>query len=463
MLATEQNDLLAIAFGFAPEPKPEPPAVRPPPRECRTAETTTKEDEGSPQKRYRNVCFTWNNPPEGAIDQIKALDYVSFAVIGKEVGKSGTPHLQGYLEFFGQKTHGVLHEDLERSHFEPRRGTAEQAASYCRKGQQSKEENQHSHEAGPNYGLDADVTEWGRMGVGGERTDLHMAHESIQSKRSWRHVLNSPELVPTTAKYLAWSKEVFKHRPLRPMDEPEEWRPWQKKLLDEVTQPCTDTRRITWVYDPGCGAGKTTLAKFLVRNHEAAILSGKRADIAHAYADDPAPIAIFDFPKDVADADGRQYICYGAIEEVKDGLFHSPKYEGKTCCRDFEAHVIVFANCLPKPGCWDPKRTHLIDLSPPADPPAEPLAAATFECDSFALALGLEVPEAFRLDVSFDDENSPEHKKTTASTLGGVNQHAYAKHNEEAPSSSSQVPAVSRTRGSAGPPARTGHHGTALT
>ena len=69
----------------------------------------------------RNCCFTWNNPPADAIDKIRALPYVSYGVVGNEVGEAGNPHIQGYLEFRGQKEFAVVHRDLGNAHIEEAR------------------------------------------------------------------------------------------------------------------------------------------------------------------------------------------------------------------------------------------------------------------------------------------------------------------------------------------------------
>ena len=164
---------------------------------------------------------------------------------------------------------------------------------------------------------------------------------------------------PVLVKHLNWAKTVFANKPIAKYEKDFEgdWRPWQQELLDIVTKQCTDKRLIWWIYDPAYGAGKSTLAEYLVRDHEACILNGKTTDVLHGYDDEP--IAIFDIPKDAL----QEWIPYGAIEKIKDGIFFSGKYEGRQHVRDYKAHVIVFANCLPKDGCWDPKRTKLITLS----------------------------------------------------------------------------------------------------
>jgi len=80
--------------------------------------------------------FTWNNYPDAAtdiIDQLFITDSVRYVVYGREVGDSGTPHLQGYIEFESAKTHQVVSKKLPGAYVALRRGTAAQAAEYCKK------------------------------------------------------------------------------------------------------------------------------------------------------------------------------------------------------------------------------------------------------------------------------------------------------------------------------------------
>lgn len=77
-------------------------------------------------------CFTINNYTEEEHELLKALE-CNYLVIGKEVGENGTPHLQGFVTFKGQKRLSAMKEINRRAHWEPAKGTSEQAANYCKK------------------------------------------------------------------------------------------------------------------------------------------------------------------------------------------------------------------------------------------------------------------------------------------------------------------------------------------
>ena len=98
------------------------------------------DDEKQPKKgaSYRAVCFTLNNYTleecillKDRAERQKSCKYLCFQ---KEVGKEGTPHLQGYAEFSRGCSFKQLKALLgDRAHFERRQGTNVQARDYCRK------------------------------------------------------------------------------------------------------------------------------------------------------------------------------------------------------------------------------------------------------------------------------------------------------------------------------------------
>lgn len=74
--------------------------------------------------------FTLNNytdDDEAAV----ALLGAQYTVYGREVGESGTRHLQGYVYFKAARSMKVLQKKLPRAHWEIRKGSHDQAREYC--------------------------------------------------------------------------------------------------------------------------------------------------------------------------------------------------------------------------------------------------------------------------------------------------------------------------------------------
>lgn len=89
-------------------------------------------------RQARNWMFTLNHagehPPE-LLDEELFPEWVTYCVWQLEVGEQGTYHYQGYMECRG--THSIAQiqeiEGFEGAHLEIRRGTTDQAITYCTK------------------------------------------------------------------------------------------------------------------------------------------------------------------------------------------------------------------------------------------------------------------------------------------------------------------------------------------
>lgn len=124
-------------------------------------------------------CFTLNNPTDDELAAIRNYENtpdvyggrrLSYLVGGFEVGANGTPHIQGYLELSKRCQLSVVRRigGLGRAHFERRRGTAEQARTYC-----LKESNQEGRRQPIEFGeISAPAS--------GARTDLDRIAEGIR-------------------------------------------------------------------------------------------------------------------------------------------------------------------------------------------------------------------------------------------------------------------------------------------
>ena len=82
--------------------------------------------------RSRNWVFTLNNYNDDEEAHIQSAE-CKYLVYGREVGESGTPHLQGYVAFVNAVKLGTLKQKISpRAHFEVARSFQE-AIDYCKK------------------------------------------------------------------------------------------------------------------------------------------------------------------------------------------------------------------------------------------------------------------------------------------------------------------------------------------
>ncbi|AGL09969.1 relicase [Bat associated circovirus 1] len=90
---------------------------------------------GHPCERY---CFTINNYSEEDIEAVKAFlvpDNAEYAIVGKEKGENGTPHLQGFVNLKKKMRFNPFKAALGgRAHIEQARGTDLDNKRYCSKG-----------------------------------------------------------------------------------------------------------------------------------------------------------------------------------------------------------------------------------------------------------------------------------------------------------------------------------------
>lgn len=83
----------------------------------------------SPKARHRNFVFTHNNYSDTTLEDTLACRYI---IYGREVSKSGTPHLQGFVIFAGPKTLSSVIKNMPGCHIEVAI-TVTAAVKYCKK------------------------------------------------------------------------------------------------------------------------------------------------------------------------------------------------------------------------------------------------------------------------------------------------------------------------------------------
>jgi len=119
----------------------------------------TADDEASKRKQAKDWCFTINNPLENEDYEVFAIPH-QYLVFGYEVGESGTPHLQGFIQFASKVRFQTVKGYFPRAYLSIRRGTPQEASTYCKK--------------------EGRFIEDGRLSYAGKRTDLDDIKEFIQ-------------------------------------------------------------------------------------------------------------------------------------------------------------------------------------------------------------------------------------------------------------------------------------------
>nr|QKK13643.1 replication-associated protein [Sorghum mastrevirus associated alphasatellite]QKK13645.1 replication-associated protein [Sorghum mastrevirus associated alphasatellite]QKK13647.1 replication-associated protein [Sorghum mastrevirus associated alphasatellite] len=117
-------------------------------------------------------------------------------------------------------------------------------------------------------------------------------------------------------------------------------RPWQICFNERINQG-PDDRNIIWVCGTQGGEGKTTRAKGLVKDGWFYSRGGKSVDIKYSYSMHMGHVC-FDLPRQ-----SEEILNYAVIEEIKDRLIRSAKYEPLDINAVDRVHVVVFANFKP--------------------------------------------------------------------------------------------------------------------
>lgn len=172
--------------------------------------------------RARSYCFTINNWELDDLQQIWDLD--CFFIIGYEVGKCGTPHLQGYLHFNSCMRFTTLHKRLPRAHLEVAKGSYQQNLAYCSKDgdfDTSLDYALRAHHQPPQQGKRSDMTDIATM---------------IFQKKSALEIMEEHP-----GSYIRYQRSI-------------------KEAISMVMPERTIRPHVGWIYGP-TGSGKTYYAK----------------------------------------------------------------------------------------------------------------------------------------------------------------------------------------------------------
>lgn len=299
--------------------------------------------------RAKDWCFTLNNWTTDQQDHVIAQfdrEDVKYLVFGREAGgTTGTPHLQGFIQFSQRKRLSQCRQ-LFQAHWEVRRGTVSQAASYCKK--------------------DGDFEEFGEQqnnqGAGGGQLG------QWEQLREW---INALDGVPTMGEIILEFPNLVARYPdavrtyvslVLPQVRLTEATPrdgWQTALSARLEQPADD-RTVEFVVDPLGNSGKTWFCQYLFTHHptKTQILGmGKREDLTYLI-DEEKSIFLFDIPRD-----SMQFFQYSVVEMLKNRMVQQTKYQSRTKLFRTPVHVVVFCNELPDMTKLSLDRFRITELS----------------------------------------------------------------------------------------------------
>lgn len=240
-----------------------------------------------PSKKW---CFTLNNYTQEILETLETTfrkENIKY-IIGEEIGESGTPHLQGYLEHTIKIRPIEHYKQFKGIHWEKTKGNEKQNIAYCSKD--------------------------GKYRINNLKKEL-----TQDEKRKALKLI---------------SKETMYD--------------WQKSVV-ETCESEPDERSIWWYWEPIGNVGKSALTKYLCFEYDALLLGGKGNDILYAATEHvnnknsfyEKNIFILDLSRSL-----ENFVSYDAIEKLKNGHWFSGKYESKSTIIAYP-HVIVFANFKP--------------------------------------------------------------------------------------------------------------------
>lgn len=289
--------------------------------------------------RASDWCFTVNNPTFVVSD---LPVHPNEAYVVWQLERVTTPHIQGFIQLDIRQRLPGMKKWLPTAHFEVRKGDVEEADKYCRK--------EDSRIEGP----------WERgvmkAAAPGKRNDLDAVKEAIRAGKSKLELYEDfSEVCSKYPRFVSEYGKLTREAAVPKLPELVPKFPWQASVLDLLKEEPHD-RQILWVHDGIGNHGKTYLAKYLVQEYKAFYTNGgKSVDLAYAYQGEP--VVIFDYVRD-----SKEFVGYGVIEQLKNGILMSTKYESGV--KRFPVpHVMVFANFRPEEGKFSGDRLQIVELN----------------------------------------------------------------------------------------------------
>lgn len=292
--------------------------------------------------------FTLNNYNDHQVAHIVSVlgdrSVVRYGTFGREVAPTtGTPHLQGYIIFTGNKRlSSLLRIFGPGPHWEIARGSSQQNKVYCQKGGDYEEFGSFPADQGRRSDLEK-VIEW----IDEFTTTNGRPPSSIDfAKEQPCAYVKYPRLVKLA--------EQRAERVALESDDPHDW---QLRLEEELKEEADD-RTIRFYVDPTGGNGKTWFCRYyLSKYNDGQVLGvGKRDDLSHAI-DNSKRVFFINVPRGA-----MEFLQYTILEQLKDRMVFSPKYDSQLKVFRHKVHVIVFTNEHPDMNKMSDDRYEIINF-----------------------------------------------------------------------------------------------------
>lgn len=141
-------------------------------------------------------------------------------------------------------------------------------------------------------------------------------------------------------------------------------KPWQKEVVAKIkTRP--SYRDILWIWEPEGEVGKSYLGKYLHYFHGAILTGGSGGDMKHAIArwrqiTGHYPVTII---VDIA-RNAKRSVDYTVLQQMKNAMFFSGKYESGMVASLGAPHILVFSNYAPDTSRMSKDRWIICKIDP---------------------------------------------------------------------------------------------------
>jgi hypothetical protein len=293
----------------------------------------------------KEFAFTLNNYNDDDIARLMSLENdVEYLVFGKEVGESGTPHLQGHVVFAKKRSWNkvrlMIGGPLGRAMVSVARKPA-YSEEYCRK--------------------DGDYTEIGIRPIRnqGKRTDIDSFKDFVKENPTASRKTLREEHSEVWAKYPRFCIEYTVDNRPAPDMEMFPLRVWQAGLNEILNRPASN-REVIFVVDVVGNTGKSWFCHYYASLHEnvQVMLPAKKMDMAYML-DETSRVIFIDAPRSKT-----EYLQYDFFEECKNGYVLCGKYESVMKTFRTSPHLVVMMNQRPDEDKLSADRYHIITITP---------------------------------------------------------------------------------------------------